>query len=46
MFIIGELINGMYKKIGKAIADEKRITDDIEAKLRQALETFKNTWQA
>lgn len=32
--------------IGKAIADEKRISDDIEAKMRQALETFKNTWQA
>ncbi len=34
-----------HPEIGKAITDEKRITDDTEAKLRQALETFKNTWQ-
>ncbi|MBT3337159.1 MAG: F0F1 ATP synthase subunit alpha [Anaerolineae bacterium] len=35
-----------HPEIGKAIADENRISDDTEAKLRQALETFKNTWQA
>lgn len=35
-----------YPEIGKFIADEKRISDETEAKLRQALETFKNTWQA
>ena len=35
-----------HPAIGKAITDEKRITDDTEAKLRQALETFKSTWQA
>ncbi len=35
-----------HPEIGKAIADEKRISDDTDAKLRQALETFKNTWQA
>ena len=35
-----------HPEIGKAITDEKRITDDTEAKLRQALETFKSTWQA
>jgi F-type H+/Na+-transporting ATPase subunit alpha len=35
-----------HPEIGKAITDEKRISDDTEAKLRQALETFKNTWQA
>ncbi len=35
-----------HPEIGKAIADDKRISDDTEAKLRQALETFKNTWQA
>ena len=35
-----------HPEIGKAISEEKRISDDTEAKLRQALETFKNTWQA
>jgi F-type H+-transporting ATPase subunit alpha len=35
-----------HPEVGKAIADEKRISDDTDAKLRQALETFKNTWQA
>jgi len=35
-----------HPEVGKAITDEKRISDDTEAKLRQALETFKNTWQA
>jgi len=35
-----------HPEIGKSIADEKRISDETEAKLRQALETFKNTWQA
>jgi len=35
-----------HPEVGKSIADEKRISDDTEAKLRQALETFKNTWQA
>ncbi len=34
-----------HPEIAKAITDEKRISDDTEAKLRQALETFKNTWQ-
>jgi F-type H+-transporting ATPase subunit alpha len=32
--------------IGKAIVDELRISEETEEKLRQALETFKNTWQA
>ncbi len=35
-----------HPDIGKAIAAEKRITDETEAKLRQVLETFKMTWQA
>jgi F-type H+-transporting ATPase subunit alpha len=35
-----------HPEIGKAITEEKRISNDTEAKLRQALETFKNTWQA
>ena len=35
-----------HPEIGKTISDEKRISDDTEAKLRQALETFKSTWQA
>lgn len=35
-----------HPEVGKAIAEEKRISDDTDAKLRQALETFKNTWQA
>ena len=35
-----------HPEIGKGITEEKRISDETEAKLRQALETFKNTWQA
>jgi F-type H+-transporting ATPase subunit alpha len=35
-----------HPDIGKAILDEKRISDETEEKLRQALKTFKNTWQA
>jgi len=35
-----------HPEVVKAIAEEKRISDDTDAKLRQALETFKNTWQA
>ena len=35
-----------HPEIGKEITEEKRISDETEAKLRQALETFKNTWQA
>ncbi len=35
-----------HPEIGKIIADEKRISDETEAKMRQALETFRNTWQA
>ncbi|MCF6278530.1 MAG: F0F1 ATP synthase subunit alpha, partial [Anaerolineales bacterium] len=35
-----------HPEIGKAIASEKRISDETEAKLRQALEAFKTTWQA
>ena len=31
--------------IVKIIVDENSISDDTEKKLRQALETFKNTWQ-
>lgn len=35
-----------HPEIGKAIDSEKRISDETEAKLRQALETFRNTWQS
>jgi len=35
-----------HPEVVNAIAEEKRISDDTDAKLRQALETFKNTWQA
>ena len=35
-----------HPEVGKAITEEKKISDDTETKLRQALETFKNTWQA
>ncbi len=36
-----------HPEIGKTIAEEKAIAKDTtEVKLRQALETFKNTWQA
>ncbi len=31
-------------EIGKSIAQEKRITEDNEAQLRDALETFNSTW--
>ena len=39
-------MDASHPEVGKAIAEELRISDDTEAKLRQALETFKNTWQA
>jgi len=35
-----------HPDIGKVIADEKRISDETEEKLRQALETFTSTWKA
>ncbi len=35
-----------HPEVGKAITEEKRISNETEEKLRQALETFKNTWQA
>ncbi|MFH2038564.1 MAG: F0F1 ATP synthase subunit alpha [Chloroflexota bacterium] len=34
-----------HPEIGRGISESKRITDDNEAKLRAALETFKTTWQ-
>ena len=34
-----------HPEIGKAIAEEKRISDETEKKLREALDTFKMTWQ-
>jgi F-type H+-transporting ATPase subunit alpha len=34
-----------YAEIGKDIAENKRITDEIQPKLRAALESFTNTWQ-
>ena len=39
-------MDNAHPEVGKAIANELRITDETDAKLRQALETFKNTWQA
>jgi 5-methyltetrahydrofolate corrinoid/iron sulfur protein methyltransferase len=37
MFIIGELINGMYKQIGKAIADkDKKVIQDVAKKQVEA----------
>ncbi|MFH1655940.1 MAG: dihydropteroate synthase [Candidatus Omnitrophota bacterium] len=37
MFIIGELINGMYKQIGKAIADkDKKVIHDVAKKQVEA----------
>ena len=35
-----------HPEVGKALTEEKRISDETESKLRQALGTFKNTWQA
>jgi F-type H+/Na+-transporting ATPase subunit alpha len=35
-----------YPDIGKDIAESKRITEDNEKKLRDALSAFKSTWQA
>ncbi len=34
-----------HPEIGKSIAEEKRITEDDEAQLRDALETFNSTWR-
>jgi F-type H+-transporting ATPase subunit alpha len=34
-----------YPDIGKDIAEKKQITPENEKKLREALDTFKNTWQ-
>jgi len=33
-----------HPEIGKDISEKKRISDENEAKLREALETFKSTW--
>jgi F-type H+/Na+-transporting ATPase subunit alpha len=33
-----------HPEVGRAIADEQRISDDLEGKLKSALETFKSTW--
>jgi F-type H+-transporting ATPase subunit alpha len=34
-----------YPEIGKDIADKKRISDEIQPRLRAALEAFTNSWQ-
>jgi F-type H+-transporting ATPase subunit alpha len=34
-----------HPEIGKDIAERKQITDDVDKKLRQALDAFKVTWQ-
>jgi F-type H+-transporting ATPase subunit alpha len=34
-----------HPEIGKDIAEEKRITEETETKLREALKTFTSTWQ-
>jgi F-type H+-transporting ATPase subunit alpha len=34
-----------HPEIGKDIAEKKRITDETQARLRQALEAFMSTWQ-
>jgi F-type H+-transporting ATPase subunit alpha len=33
-----------YPQLGRAIADDKRISPDNEAKLREAIETFNSSW--
>jgi len=33
-----------HPEIGRTIADEQRISDDLEDQLKSALETFKSTW--
>jgi F-type H+-transporting ATPase subunit alpha len=39
-------LDASHPGIGKDILDEGRITEENEKKLREALETFKSTWQA
>jgi F-type H+-transporting ATPase subunit alpha len=34
-----------HPEIGKDIGEKKRITDETQARLRAALETFTSTWQ-
>ncbi len=34
-----------HPEIGRDIAEKKRITEETEAKLREAIETFMHTWQ-
>jgi F-type H+-transporting ATPase subunit alpha len=38
-------LDASYPEIGRGIQDTKRITPDNEGKLREALETFKTSWQ-
>ncbi len=39
-------MDASHPEVGKGIAENKRITDDNEKKLRDALSAFKATWQA
>jgi F-type H+/Na+-transporting ATPase subunit alpha len=37
-------MSSSYPQLGRAIAEDKRITPDTEGKLREALETFNSGW--
>ncbi len=41
-----KFLDQSYPEIGKDIVEKKQITPDNEKKLREALSTFKSTWQA
>jgi F-type H+/Na+-transporting ATPase subunit alpha len=39
-------MDASHPEVGKGIAESKRITEENEKKLRDALSAFKSTWQA
>jgi F-type H+-transporting ATPase subunit alpha len=39
-------VESAFPEIGKEIEEKKIITDDNRARLKQALETFRDTWSA
>lgn len=41
-----KFLDQSYPEIGKDIVEKKQIAPDNEKKLREALSTFKATWQA
>jgi F-type H+-transporting ATPase subunit alpha len=41
-----KFLDQSYPELSKDIVEKKQITPDTEKKLREALATFKSTWQA